>query len=260
MYMAKPGHVLYAADYSQVELCTLAETCLEWLGKSVMADVINSGVDLHRWFAGRVLNKEPEEVTKEERMMAKACNFGFPGGMGVRSFRSHAKTAYGVTLTHDEAENLREEWLSAYPEMQAYFNSIRPSTKKVKPGEAYEKWYIGRTITGRVRERSTFCAACNAPFQGLAADGAKVAMYILWLNRMPMVAFIHDEILFELPRDDNLASTTRRINKIMLNGMKQVVKRVKIKIEGALMYRWDKAAEPVYDEKGNLRIWHPENI
>ena len=101
MYLAPQGYLLYAADYSQLELCALAQSCLHWQGQSRMADLINAGVDLHRWFAARVLGKREEDITKSERQMAKACNFGFPGGLGLPTFQYLAKNNYDVYLDLD---------------------------------------------------------------------------------------------------------------------------------------------------------------
>jgi len=73
IYIPRPGYLLYAADYSQLELCALAQSCYTVYGRSTMREVINDGVDLHTWFASIVLNKDIKDVTKADRQMAKAC-------------------------------------------------------------------------------------------------------------------------------------------------------------------------------------------
>ena len=73
IYMAADGHLYYVCDYSMLELCTLAESCLLWYGESQMATLLNQGVDLHKWFAGQIVGKKVEDVLSEERQMAKAC-------------------------------------------------------------------------------------------------------------------------------------------------------------------------------------------
>lgn len=66
-----------------------------------------------------------------------------------------------------------------------------------------------------------------------------------------------DEVLIELPIDDMLQTRVQKIIAIMVDSMKQFVKRVQIKAEPALMTRWYKEAEPVYDAEGKLQIWTP---
>jgi len=73
MYLAPVGHLFYACDYAQLELCSLADTCYLWYGESVMRDVINSGTDVHQWFASRIMDVTLEDVTDDQRQMAKAC-------------------------------------------------------------------------------------------------------------------------------------------------------------------------------------------
>jgi hypothetical protein len=76
-YRAEEGCVLYAADYSQLELCALAETCYKTQGFSTMRDLIVAGTDLHSWFAGKI--KEKAKTSSESvdwRQLSKAANFG----------------------------------------------------------------------------------------------------------------------------------------------------------------------------------------
>ena len=80
-------------------------------------------MDLHRWFASQLLGKAPGDVTKSERQLAKACNFGFPGGLGIRAFCEYARTTYGIdTMVESDAARYRDLWLEAFPEMRAYLD------------------------------------------------------------------------------------------------------------------------------------------
>ena len=115
--------------------------------------------------------------------------------------------------------------------------------------------YIGRTLTGRLRLNCSFCQACNYPFQGLAAEGAKIALYYLWRERFAVVNFVHDETITEIRDDDHLQANIKKINELMIAGMRQVVTHVPIGVEGALMRRWRKEAKPVFDSNGNLLVW-----
>lgn len=77
MYVPAPGYVFSATDYSQLELCALAQHCKTTYGKSELAEVINSGVDVHKFLASKIYNVEVSQVTKDQRQLAKAASFGF---------------------------------------------------------------------------------------------------------------------------------------------------------------------------------------
>lgn len=256
IYWAAPGHVLYAPDYGQLELCALGATCLHFYGESKMAEIINSGVKIHPWFAAQLLGKRIEDVTDTEKQGAKACNFGFPGGLGLRKFQWIAKHQYDVDLSLDDCKARKQAWMAIYPEMKYHLKP--PVDFGYKDDETGEPRYIARTITGRIRRNATYCSACNYPFQGLAADGAKLALWYCYKEGYPMVNFVHDEIIFELPEDQYLQDRIRRINYLMVTGMQEVIQTVKIKVEGALMRRWYKEAKPVLAENGDLLVWEPQ--
>lgn len=258
IYIAEPGHVLFAPDYSQLELCALAETCYIRYGHSTMMEVINSGEDIHRWFGRKIMEMSGgnEKDGINYRQMAKAANFGLPGGLGIATFRTYAKKSYGVNLSFEECQKLKDLWLTSFPEMAKHLSpQLDECCSDLFKGEEY---YIASTINGRERHRSYYCPACNYPFQGLAADGAKVALWLVYRSGFKMVNFVHDEIIAQLKIDDNLHESCTIINELMISGMQQVIKNVKIKTDGALMTRWYKEAEPEYTQDGRLKIWRPE--
>jgi len=115
------------------------------------------------------------------------------------------------------------------------------------------------TATGRLRANATWCARHNTLFRGLAADGAKLALWRLWRAGYRIVNFIHDEVLIEVPEGDNLTAHAERIKQIMIDAMHQVIPNVRIDVEYAAMRRWYKAAEAVFDEHGRLVPWKPNN-
>jgi len=96
------------------------------------------------------------------------------------------------------------------------------------------------TATGRLRTNATYCARHNTIFQGLAADGAKLAMWKLWRNGFRIVNFIHDEFLIEVPRQDDYEEPKGMIERLMIEGMREVVPDVEIKVESGVSNRWEK--------------------
>jgi hypothetical protein len=118
------------------------------------------------------------------------------------------------------------------------------------------------TTTGRIRGPVTFTQACNTPFSGLAADGAKLALYNLLMVGFRIVAFIHDEIVVEVEERSvkELDADAQLVNNIMCESMQQVTRNIPIKCEVILSRRWSKMAAPVFDSNGLLVVWeHPDN-
>ena len=310
-FTAAKGHVLLIIDYAQLELCTLAQVCIDRFGSSKMADLINDNRDLHRWFASVLLGKLEANVTKVERQLAKACNFGFPGGLGVPRFLDYARTVYGIdNMTIEDATRYRELWIEAFPEMRRYldddalgrleaqydFGSARTmlgdwaapeiasrmflrivkghthSTRGQPYSDQTMEWAlqkalpqvapkvgpvavgsreIGRAVaanatvtarTGRVRARCGYCEARNTRFQGLAADGAKVAAYRLNRASHSVVNFIHDELIFEVPQQVAGRETCESVEDIATRAMRTVVPDVTIRCEWFYAPSWTKTA------------------
>lgn len=120
-FIPADGHVFLDADYSTLELATLAQCVQSQFGvASQMANAINAGQDLHRLVAARVTGKPESDVTKAERQKAKPINFGKPGGMGNRGLQQYARSSYGVDLSEEEVETLSNTWFALFPEME-YF-------------------------------------------------------------------------------------------------------------------------------------------
>lgn len=113
------------------------------------------------------------------------------------------------------------------------------------------------TLTGRVRGKVSYPQAKNAPFQGLAADGAKLALWRLYQAGFRTVAFIHDEMLIELPIDLDHTDAAARIDRILCQSMAELTGQVPIACEYALIDRWSKRAERVIDAQGRLQCWQP---
>jgi DNA polymerase I-like protein with 3'-5' exonuclease and polymerase domains len=113
------------------------------------------------------------------------------------------------------------------------------------------------TPTGRIRGAVTFTAARNTPFSGLAADGAKLAMWQLLLAGYRVVAFVHDEFVIELPIDSDHTAQAKHVEHICCHAMQQLVGDIPIECEYALAGRWYKQASATFNDEGKLKIWEP---
>lgn len=264
-FTPRPGFLFCSVDYDTLELRTLAQVCLWVVGESKLADALRGGVDPHLDLAAQLLRipyeeavkRKKEPTVKEMRQLAKAGNFGFPGGMGQQKFRVYAKNNYGMDISAGQAAALREAWFRRWPEMQGYFNFV----KKQMPGGIGT---IKQFKSNRIRGLVGFNDGANTLFQGLAADGAKEALYevqkaCFTLPKSPLygsrsVVFAHDEIIAEVP-EEKAHEASFEISKIMCDTMARWVPDVPITATPALMYRWSKNAEPSWSVENRLVPW-----
>ena len=135
---------------------------------------------------------------------------------------------------------------------------------QLEPREAgdklYRQMFFGPvvTLTGRIRGKVGFSQARNTPFQGLAADGAKLALWNLFKAGYRIVAFVHDEVVIELPVDADHTEAAEDINRILCSSMQEVTPAIPIKCEFSLTDRWYKEAEEVKDSDGHLVLLEPQ--
>lgn len=141
---------------------------------------------------------------------------------------------------------------------QANISLRRPSKRLARAASQIAEHKGCFTLTARLRASASFCARHNTLFQGLAADGAKIALWRLWRAGYRIVNFIHDEVLIEVPADSDLKQHADEVRRIMIEAMREVVPDVQIKVACAASDRWYKAAEAVYDPiDGRLLLWTP---
>ena len=113
------------------------------------------------------------------------------------------------------------------------------------------------TLTGRLRANASYSARHNNIFQGLAADGAKLALWKLWRAGYRIVNFIHDEVLVEVPAGSDLDRHAGEVRRLMIEGMTEVVPDVRVEVECVAATAWSKQAEVVRDAEGRLLAWSP---
>lgn len=270
--VARNGHVFVGADYSQLELCTLAQVLLDFFGRSEMARAIQAGRDLHLELAcstplllghlsyeeAKALRASEDSFVDEKRNFSKVANFGFPGGLGAESFISYAR-GYGIHTTSEEAKRLKYAYLDRWPEMRSYFAHIAELAEAGLP--------VAQVRSGRLRGKPDFCATANTFFQGLAADGCKDMLWQLaWkcyqdtaspLYGSRPVLFLHDEPIIETP-EEKAHDAAMTLQKIMISSMQRWTPDIPTKCEVRVMRRWYKKAAAIYDEQGRLIPWEPK--
>lgn len=217
MFRASKGNTFIITDYNAIELATLAQVTYDRYGKSAMRDRINAGECLHYYYASVMHECDVKDVSKKQRQEAKAANFGFPGGLGIDTFIQFS-AGYGLELTSQKASKMRNTWFKAFPEMDMYMQG--------EVGHVF-------TRTGRRRANTSYCAEKNTPFQGLAADGGKLALYELDKAGFKIVGWVHDEVLTEVS-EKNVEEMKILQEDIMIKAMRMVVPDVNIGVESMI--------------------------
>lgn len=277
-FIPREGYTFIEADYSQLELCALAQVHLLLFGKSAMADAIRQGKDLHINTASVLLGKpydaiapiaKSDKTVKDGRQLCKAANFGFAGGMGAEKFVTYARVGYGLTVPLPLSADLKKAYLRTYPEQILLFDWVkRQLYRSDKVGwDGKPRFDLTQLVSGRIRGMCGFCDGANTTFQGLAADGAKLALYLTAMEAYndptsPLYGcvggcFIHDEIILEAPIS-KAPQAAKRLGQLMVYAMEQYIPDVPIKAEPLIMDRLYKDAEPAYDDQGNLVPWQPK--
>lgn len=296
-YVPRPKKVLLSIDFESLEFCSMAQVCYELFGYSVMRDLINSGRDAHSYTGGQIAlhqhdefrsyciankiahdnlavcdafyeckkqdDKDVVKFWKQYRKTAKPVGFGLPGGMGAEKFVAFAAAhPYYVRLTIEQARDLKEIWLGAFPEMQDYFGWVEK-----QKDDKNEGCFQFVTPMGMVARGKRYTSICNGKLlQAPAAEGAKLAVWEiqrscydpgyngLLFGQRPL-AFIHDEILFEIDDDELAHERGEEAKRIMVACMQSRMPDVVIRAQAARMKRWTKEAEPHYDTNGRLADW-----
>jgi hypothetical protein len=172
--------------------------------------------------------------------------------MGASSFMAYAK-GYGVNLTRDEAQELKNQWFDAW-QLWDWLDHAQ---------HAQEQGFVMIPQSQRKRGRVSFTQACNTPFQGLASDGAKEALFHVALecfadSSSPLydsrpVVFIHDEIIIESP-EHKAQAAAKRLKQVMISAMQTFCPDTPIEASPTLMRLWSKNAESKL-ENDTYTIW-----
>ena len=195
------NHVLLSVDYSQIELRLMAAMSQD----EAMLTAFRNGEDIHRDTASRVFDVMPAFVTDEQRSQCKMVNFGIIYGI----------SAFGLSqrlgIPRKDAANLIETYFRTYPKVKEYMDSAIERVRE----KGYAETVLGRRRMLRdINSRNATVRqtaerdAINTPIQGSAADLIKVAMVKVDRAlkaeglRAKMVLQIHDELVFDVPRQE----------------------------------------------------------
>lgn len=210
-FIAEPGNLLIAADYSQIELRILAHVADLPTMKQAFAD----GVDIHALTASEMFGVSLEDMDSATRRKAKAINFGIIYGISAFGL------ANNLGIGRGEASDYIKSYFEKFPGIKAYMEDTKT--------EARERGYV-TTLFGRrchipgIRDKNGATRAfaerqaINAPIQGAAADIMRRAMIrmpkaIAKIDGARMLLQVHDELVFEAPeaQADKLMETAKSV-------------------------------------------------
>ncbi len=243
---------------------------------STFSDAVQRAVEpdpmaVYNFFITYKNNVDPAKsaIFDTYRKLAKPVGFGYPGGLGAQTFIGFARAGYGITVDFEQATELKKLFLATYPEIGEYFNHINRECRDPRHSGEQTK-YQYTTPLGMRRVNATYCAATNGrALQSPAAEGAKLAVFNImracWdesqgsmlLGEKPL-AFIHDEILFELTYDELLHERAFEAARVMIEAMQVIMPDVRVSAEPACFIRWNKKAQTVYTRNKRLDVWFPK--
>jgi DNA polymerase-1 len=235
-FVAPPGHVLLAADYSQIELRIMAHLSAD----ASLLEAFAQDRDIHQATAAEVLGIGLEDVTPEQRRAAKAINFGLIYGMSAFGLARQLGT------DRTTAQAYVDRYFERYPGVKRYMDETRAAARE----RGYVETVFGRRlylpdIRSRNRQQQQYAerSAINAPMQGTAADIIKRAMIAVddWLERdrpgARLVMQVHDELVLEVA-EDRLEEIRDRVVGFMTGAASL---DVPLKVETGAGPNWDEA-------------------
>jgi DNA polymerase-1 len=191
-------HRIVSADYSQIELRIMAALS----GDNDMIEAFRNGKDIHTATAAKIFKEDTEDVTSDQRRIAKTANFGIIYGISPFGLSQR------LNIPRKEAKELIEEYFLNYPAISEYIERMKVQAREngfvqtIFGRKRYLKDINSRNATVRgFAERN----AINAPIQGSAADIIKMAMInvakALKENNLEskMILQVHDELVFDCP-------------------------------------------------------------
>lgn len=234
-FIAPEGKRLIVADYSQIELRAAAAIA----GETKMMDAYRAGADLHKLTAATVLGKPEDHVTKADRQLAKAVNFGLIYGQSAPGLVRYAATSYGVTMDEDEAQSIRQAFFRTYSRLRQWHGS-RHNQAETGITEVRTRTGRRRLIPENASEWERFTALVNTPVQGGTADGMKHAL-ILIHERLPksarIVSTVHDEVVVESP-EESADECREIITTAMVEAMAALFPEVPVEVEANVCTTW----------------------
>ena len=214
---SRENGMIVSADYSQIELRIMAHLSCD----SHLINAFRNGQDVHAITAAKIFGIEPEQVTPDQRRIAKTANFGIM--YGISAFGLSQRLGIG----RPEAKKIIDDYFEKFPAISSFIEDTLAAARE----NGYVETLFGRrrylpdinSKNGTVRSLAER-TAINAPIQGTSADIIKLAMINVDRRirkeglQSRMVLQIHDELLF-----DALEEELELLEKIVVEEMESVI-------------------------------------
>ncbi len=235
-FIAEPGNVIIAADYSQIELRIMAHMSQD----QSLLNAFAHDADVHAATAAEIFNLPIDQVDKEHRRRAKAINFGLIYGMSAFGL------AKQINVSRAEAKNYIDTYFEKYPGVLEYMERTKESAKS----QGYVQTLMGRRLylpqinhKNKMLQQHALRTAINAPMQGSSADIIKRAMLDIdaWIGKdnadIKMLMQVHDELVFEV----NAEKAQAFANKIQSLMTDAYTLDVPLKVDVGIGENWQQA-------------------
>jgi DNA polymerase-1 len=235
-FIAPPGHVLLAADYSQIELRIMAHLS----GDPGLLAAFANDLDVHVATAAEVFGTPTTAVTSDQRRTAKTINFGLIYGM------SPFGLARQLGIERGAAQDYVNRYFARYPGVRRFMDNTREQARR----DGYVETVCGRRLylpdirsSNRQLQQYSERSAINAPMQGTAADIIKLAMISVdaWCEQEKpparLIMQVHDELVLEV-RADAVAEVTEAVRSRMVAAL---ALKVPLKVDTGVGANWDEA-------------------
>ena len=235
-FIAPPGWVLLAADYSQIELRIMAHLS----GDESLRAAFAEDRDVHQATAAEVFGVAPAAVTPDHRRTAKVINFGLIYGM------SPFGLARQLGIERAAAQQYVERYFQRYPGVKRFMDETRARAREIGYVETVfgRRLYLPDIRSGNPQLRQyAERSAINAPMQGTAADIIKRAMIAIhaWCERerspARLIMQVHDELVLEVP-EDAVAPVSAAVREHMVNA---ATLTVPLRVDIGTGANWDEA-------------------
>ncbi len=234
-FIAPEGHVLLAADYSQIELRIMAHLS----GDAALLSAFADDRDVHAATAAEIFGLPLGEVSGDQRRTAKAINFGLIYGM------SPFGLAKQLGIDRGSAQEYVNRYFARYPGVRRFMDETRERAK----AQGFVQTVCGRRLylpdiksSNRQLQQYSERSAINAPMQGTAADIIKLAMIAVdrWCQQSDaarLLMQVHDELVLEVAAD-KVAATREAVGRLMSGALEL---KVPLKVDIGTGANWDEA-------------------
>ncbi len=200
-FVAPPGALLLAGDYSQIDLRVLSHLS----GDENLLEAFRQDRDIHAATAAQLFGVDIQEVKPDMRRLAKTVNFGVIYGM------SEFGLEQATELSRKEAGRFITAYFEKYPGVARYLDDTREKARRlgyVQTILGHRRYVPEVNSPNRMIREAAERMAINMPVQGTSSDIIKVAMVNLFRDiqqrklKSRMLLQVHDELIFEVPRDE----------------------------------------------------------